>query len=38
MDFASTLIGAIAFAAFIIPVVIINRGQKKRKENMVKSL
>lgn len=38
MDLASALIGLIAFASFIIPIAIINRGQKKRKENMVQSL
>lgn len=38
MDLASALIGVIAFALFIVPIVIINRGQKKRKENMVQSL
>jgi hypothetical protein len=38
MDLASALIGLIAFALFIVPIVIINRGQKKRKEHMVQSL
>jgi hypothetical protein len=38
MDLASAVIGLIAFASFIIPIAIINRGQKKRKENMVQSL